>query len=573
MYAAAQPAKPDDRYVRLGLLIPSLPADGRAVSLRERPKSVPDQLANARSVLKSFFRTIDETDSNDARLNDALQFLDLGAIPLADQKMLGGRLAIQLEAVLRKLQIDLSTVSEEWESGPVVLGENRGMKVEIAKGRDGAWRFSEGTIAQIPTLFDKLGAKDRADREITAQFDTARDTVSTFLNAVNTGDTDLAGQCLDLSELHSGARNDVGPVLAVKLKYVLDRMGRVYVQEIPDEPEGPRYIVKSGEFGKLVVARRASDPRNGSWLVTPETVGQIERMFHLAEHKPVDASLGDLSRARTEPQVLDSPGIWLRLRMPPWARRHIVGLAAYQWIGLFIAATISWWIARAAMAIIYRFVSWLLHASGSKLSSDYVGRKLNAATYVIAFGIGFELLELLDLPIAVLSDVLPLKKFLLAGLIGWVCCRIIDLTRAVYSDSELMKPHRGLGDMIAPVTVRAAKTCVVLVVATYVIYQVGQGDLLGRFLTGLGVAGLAASLAAQDALKSFFGTLLLIGERSFKIGDRIIVGGQEGIVDQVGFRSTRLRTPNGSVLTIPNSTIASAAIDNRGTPAALADAA
>jgi len=110
-------------------------------------------------------------------------------------------------------------------------------------------------------------------------------------------------------------------------------------------------------------------------------------------------------------------------------------------------------------------------------------------------------------------------------------------------------------------------------VATYVIYQVGQGELLGRFLTGLGVAGLAASLAAQDALKSFFGTLLLIGERSFKIGDRILVGSQEGIVEQVGFRSTRLRTPNGSVLTIPNSTIATAAIDNRGNDVPLAEAA
>ena len=119
--------------------------------------------------------------------------------------------------------------------------------------------------------------------------------------------------------------------------------------------------------------------------------------------------------------------------------------------------------------------------------------------------------------------------------------------------------------MIAPVTVRAAKTCVVLLVATYFVYQIGQGELLGRFLTGLGVAGLAASLAAQDALKSFFGTLLLIGERSFKIGDRIIIGNQEGVVEQVGFRSTRLRTPNGSLLRVPNSTIAMALIDNRGT--------
>ena len=64
--------------------------------------------------------------------------------------------------------------------------------------------------------------------------------------------------------------------------------------------------------------------------------------------------------------------------------------------------------------------------------------------------------------------------------------------------------------------------------------------------------------------KSFFGTLLLIGERSFKIGDRIIVGSQEGIVEQVGFRSTRLRTTEDSLLTIPNSVIASASIDNMG---------
>src|SRR5438128_6819311 len=118
--------------------------------------------------------------------------------------------------------------------------------------------------------------------------------------------------------------------------------------------------------------------------------------------------------------------------------------------------------------------------------------------------------------------------------------------------------------MIAPVTVRAAKGAVTLVVAAYVIYQVGEGDTLGRFITGLGVAGLAASLAAQDALKSFFGTLLLIGERSFKIGDRIIVSGQEGVVEQVGFRATRLRSPDGSLLTVPNSTIDAAAMDDKG---------
>src|SRR4029077_17052776 len=126
--------------------------------------------------------------------------------------------------------------------------------------------------------------------------------------------------------------------------------------------------------------------------------------------------------------------------------------------------------------------------------------------------------------------------------LGW---RLMDLTMAFYTTTDLLHPHRNLSDMVVPGSIRLGKAAVLLAVATYVIYQVGEIDLLGRFLTGLGIAGLAASLAAQDALKSFFGTLLLIGERAFKIGDHILVGGQEGVVVEVGFRSTRLRTGEG----------------------------
>jgi MscS family membrane protein len=76
--------------------------------------------------------------------------------------------------------------------------------------------------------------------------------------------------------------------------------------------------------------------------------------------------------------------------------------------------------------------------------------------------------------------------------------------------------------------------------------------------------GLAASLAAQDTLKNFFGTLLLIGEHPFRIGEHISVQGVEGLVESVGFRSTRLRTFDDSLLTVPNSVMAAALIDNRG---------
>ena len=112
---------------------------------------------------------------------------------------------------------------------------------------------------------------------------------------------------------------------------------------------------------------------------------------------------------------------------------------------------------------------------------------------------------------------------------------------AIYMNSELLRPHRSLSDMVVPVSMRLLKGALLWWHGLRHLPD-RPGRLLGRFLTGLGVAGLAASLAAQDALKSFFSTLLLIGERSFKIGDRIVVGNQEGVVEQVGFRSTRLRT-------------------------------
>jgi MscS family membrane protein len=176
----------------------------------------------------------------------------------------------------------------------------------------------------------------------------------------------------------------------------------------------------------------------------------------------------------------------------------------------------------------------------------------------------FLLLAGLDLPVAVADVLFAAEKFLVAGLLGWLGWRLIDLSMGIYTNTESLRPHRNLSDMIVPVSMRLGKAAVLLVVTTYVVYQVGEIDLLGRFLTGLGVAGLAASLAAQDAMKSFFGTLLLIGERAFKIGDRILVGGTEGVVEQVGFRSTRLRTAEDSLLTLPNAIIAAAPIDNMG---------
>jgi MscS family membrane protein len=134
----------------------------------------------------------------------------------------------------------------------------------------------------------------------------------------------------------------------------------------------------------------------------------------------------------------------------------------------------------------------------------------------------------------------------------------------VYGRSETLHDRRSLSDMIVPTAANGLKLAVLLVAVSCQVYMIGSRETLTQLLAGLGLIGLAASLAAQDTLKNFFGTLLLIGEHPFRIGEHIAVQGTEGVVEKVGFRSTRLRTFEDSLLTIPNSVMAAALIDNRG---------
>ena len=83
-------------------------------------------------------------------------------------------------------------------------------------------------------------------------------------------------------------------------------------------------------------------------------------------------------------------------------------------------------------------------------------------------------------------------------------------------------------------------------------------------LAGLGIGGLAVALAAQDTLKNFFGSLMLIADRTFRVGDLVKIGENEGVVESVGLRSTRIRGLDDALLTVPNSDLTTAHVTNFG---------
>src|SRR5208282_6321776 len=81
-------------------------------------------------------------------------------------------------------------------------------------------------------------------------------------------------------------------------------------------------------------------------------------------------------------------------------------------------------------------------------------------------------------------------------------------------------------------------------------------------LAGLGVGGLAVALAARDSLANLLGSMLIMFEKPFRVGHLIRVSGSEGTVEDVGFRSTRIRTADNSLISIPNNSVVNATVEN-----------
>lgn len=124
------------------------------------------------------------------------------------------------------------------------------------------------------------------------------------------------------------------------------------------------------------------------------------------------------------------------------------------------------------------------------------------------------------------------------------------------------KSDSTLDDSLVPF---ATKTLKVLVIVFGVLIAVQTfGVNVMSLLAGLGLGGLALALAAQDTAANLFGSITIIFDKPFQVGDWIKIGDTEGIVEEVGFRSTRVRTFYKSVVTIPNSMMAKEKIDNLG---------
>jgi MscS family membrane protein len=134
---------------------------------------------------------------------------------------------------------------------------------------------------------------------------------------------------------------------------------------------------------------------------------------------------------------------------------------------------------------------------------------------------------------------------------GWFLFNLVDLVDlAMHSLASKTQSH--LDDQLAPLIRKSVRIFVVVLVGLYVAQNVFNQDITA-WLAGLGIAGLAVSLAAQDSIKNLFGSITILLDKPFAVGDRIVFDGFDGPVEEIGFRSTKMRTLEGELVTVPNS--------------------
>jgi len=219
--------------------------------------------------------------------------------------------------------------------------------------------------------------------------------------------------------------------------------------------------------------------------------------------------------------------------------------------------------------IIWRIVLFLLSKSADKFSKK--GRKIAGLTFkglgrssllfciVIGLRVGIIPLSVSESIKSVFQTAIAILFVLAIGRLGYSMVDVVDRRmRDLAADQK-----SSVSDMLAFLVGRMLRIMIIILIllqaATILI-----GKPLTSVLAGLGIGGLAFALAAQDTLKNFFGSLALFSDKPFQIGERVIIDGQDGPVEDVGLRSTRIRTLDGHLVTIPNGELARMTVQNIG---------
>lgn len=340
---------------------------------------------------------------------------------------------------------------------------------------------------------------------------------------------------------------DEGKELAIQLKQILDGKGlKVRLSMVPEAPaymdsltQKNVYILFPKEFPEIYLERNKLTRK---WHFSHETEREIPIL-----HKKVYPFGSDL----------------LLNLLPKMGQQRFLGLALWQYLALLILGAIGF--------LLHFFSSRLLQflirlVASSRLGKDHFDKKIvkriaRILSYLLVIYLVYILIPVVQLPIGLVYYLLLCLRLTTTVLIVLLALRIIAFIRSYLE--ELTKATTNTTDEhLLPIIIR---------IVNAVIIVVGFINILGTFhvnvtalVAGLSIGGLAIALAAQETVKNLIGSMMIYADRPFKIGDFVTVGAVTGTVVDIGFRSTRIKTPDTSIVSVPNGNLMNETINNLG---------
>jgi MscS family membrane protein len=376
---------------------------------------------------------------------------------------------------------------------------------------------------------------------------TPRSAIYHFLETCHEEKFVLASRYLDLRGIPPSERTLKGPELAKQLRGLLDGDPGFEVQRLSDRPEGNMnerlapdrdVLVTLESHGTRVTLdlQRTGQQNARVWLVSEQSVELIPSLSALAGESAIEKRL---------PAVL--------------VQTRFLGTPLWSWLAMVLIALILSALSRLLSQLVIKIVRPLAKRYAKAFHSHRLETLIEPLRLLVSVSVFRGLLVFISTS-ALLRDYLVKLLVLLFTLgVAALVMRIVDLI----SDQILSRMdarERALSYSVLPLGIRFIKICIFCVAVLFVLAAWGYNT--NTILAGLGVGGLAVALAAQKTIENLFGGISVITDRPVLVGDLCQFGGQMGTVEDIGLRSTRIRTNDRTVVTVPNSSFSTMTLEN-----------
>ncbi|MFP6584278.1 MAG: mechanosensitive ion channel domain-containing protein [Candidatus Hydrogenedentota bacterium] len=542
-------------------------------------------LSSPRNTVTSFLKVMGAAKEGRAEFQTAaLQCIRILELPEDERISLGSKLAQEIYEALTSITVNMDVLDDAPENPTTdrdrvyerEVGETTKVALSFKFNDDGVWRFSytvmanqEDALEQVVEVAEAAAEEVVVDSRVNERLANPRETMQTFLNAFKEGLWDDGGRdqailTLDLSDVPNNLHIERGEELAALLKKILDRHEVIVVEAISNAPDGLVHVVlvdPTDDFEQRKIEIVPVPIEEGSEVVEWRfSKGSLELLADMWANYYVDQEVvaGFQSEA---PEVLSLQlSDWVA-KNAPYLMGKFISIEYYKWIGLLLSIILGMVVSRIIAAILLLIVRRVFSREHFQLD-----KKLEVGfVFPVRIGIMCWVWWLALKPLSLPPDALTWLKTAIVTVSSsafvWAVYRLVDIFGSYITDKSLRSDNK-YDDMVVPLIVRSLKVFVICAGFIFVA-EMNEWDYLPA-LAGFGLLGMALALAAQDTLGNVFGSLTVLMDRPFQIGDWVQIDDVDGNVESVGIRSTRIRTFYNSVVTVPNSALTTAVIDNYG---------